>query len=339
MAVENVIGILGAGRIGRLHAENIVHFLPNVKIKYIVDTYLTPEIKSWANSIGVTNVNKDPNVIFNDTEIDSIFICSPTPTHCDFILKACDTKKNVFCEKPLDSDLSRIYKAMDAINKSRIKFLMGFMRRFDVNHKKIHDSIAAGSIGKPEIIKICSRDPGLPSFEYIASSGGLFFDMMIHDFDLARYFSLSEVEEVYAKGAVLVDSRMTNYGDVDTAIVTLQFKNGALGVIDDSRRTTYGYDQRMEVHGEKGCIQVSNIISSTVTLNNEKGVLYDKPVNFFLERYNNAFIEEEKTFFEVVNKDKPAPVTVVDGLQSILIAMAAKKSFIENRPVKISEIQ
>ncbi|MGI6176165.1 MAG: inositol 2-dehydrogenase [Christensenellales bacterium] len=338
MSNQNVVGILGAGRIARVHADALVKFQPGVRIKHIIDPYLTEEAAAWAKSIGVEHVSKESEDLFTDPEVDSVFICSPTPTHCDFIMRACEVKKNIYCEKPLAADIPSIHKAIAAIEKSGVKFLMGFMRRFDDNQMKLRAAIENGTIGDPQIIKLCSRDPEPPPYAYIETSGGLYFDSMIHDFDLARYYSDSEVEEVYALGVSLVDPKIGELGDVDTAIVSLKFASGAIGVIDLSRKSNSGYEQRTEVHGSKGCVSMGNVPESTIQITNDSGVLSDKPVYFFLERYEKAFVTAQAAFFATVNEGKPAPVTAFDGLQAVRLAKAAQKSKDEARPVLLSEI-
>ncbi len=335
---RNVVAIFGAGRIARVHAEALVRYQPSVRIKYIIDPYLSAEAEQWAKSIGVEHTGKDADVVFQDAEVDCLFICSPTPTHCEYIMRACETGKNIYCEKPLDSDIQKIYKAIDAIKESGVKFLMGFMRRFDVNQQKLQATVVSGAVGDPQIIKLCSRDPALPPYEYIRTSGGIYFDSMIHDFDLARFFSGSEVTEVYACGNALVDKKVKDLGDIDTALAVLKFASGAVGLIDLSRQSNCGYDQRTEVHASKGFVQVSNVPETTVSVHNEEGVHYDKPVYFFLERYANAFVNAQKTFFEMVNEGREAPVTAYDGLQAVRIARAAQLSLEQDRPVKLDEI-
>lgn len=335
---NNVVAVFGAGRIARVHVEALTRYQPSVRIKYMIDPYLTEEAEAWAKSAGVVNVSKDADVVFNDSEVDCVFICSPTPTHCEYIMRACAAGKNIYCEKPLDSDIQKIYLAIEAIKTSGVKFLMGFMRRFDTNQQKLQSVVASGDIGTPQIIKLCSRDPALPPYGYIETSGGIYFDSMIHDFDLARFFSGSEVTEVYACGNALVDPKVAELGDIDTALAVLKFESGAVGLIDLSRQSNCGYDQRTEVHASKGYVQVANVPETTVSVHNEDGVHYDKPVYFFLERYSNAFINAQKTFFEMVNEGKDAPVTAYDGLQAVRIARAAKLSLEENRPVKLEEV-
>lgn len=333
-----VVGILGAGRIGKLHATNIAG-MPDVRIKVIADPFANEEMVKWAEGIGVKNITKDTDEVFNDPEINAVVICSSTDTHADFISKAAEAGKNIFCEKPIDLNVNKIKKALETVEKANVKLQVGFVRRFDHNHKKVHDLVKLGKVGEPHIVKISSRDPERPPMEYVKVSGGIFVDMMIHDFDMARYLSGSDVEEVYAAGSVLIDPKFAEYGDVDTAMVVLKFKNGALGFIDNSRETNYGYDQRTEVFGSKGCAAVSNDTPNTAVLTTADGVFSDKPVWFFLERYNDAFIAEMRAFFDAIINDTETPVTGIDGLRPVQIAIAAEKSLKEGRPVKISEIE
>lgn len=333
-----VVGILGAGRIGKLHATNIAG-MQDAKIKVIADPFANDEMVKWAVGIGVKNVTKNPEEVFSDAEINTVIICSSTDTHADFIIKAAEAGKNIFCEKPIDLDIAKIKKALAAVEKAGVKLQVGFVRRFDHNHKKVRDLVVEGKVGEPHIVKISSRDPQRPPMEYVKVSGGIFIDMMIHDFDMARYLSGSDVEEVYAVGSVLIDNKFAEYGDVDTAMVILKFTNGALGFIDNSRETLYGYDQRTEVFGSKGCAAVTNDTPNTATLTTSDGVFSEKPVWFFLERYNDAFIAEMRAFFDAIINDTETPVTGFDGLRPVQIAMAAGKSLKEGRPVKISEME
>jgi myo-inositol 2-dehydrogenase/D-chiro-inositol 1-dehydrogenase len=230
MARKIKIGIIGAGRIGKLHAENISNNLKNVEIKAIADIF-ADKIRDWANSIGVKNVYKEPKDIFSDPEIEAVLICSSTNTHAQFTIEAANAGKHVFCEKPIDFDVDKIKDALEAVKKAGVKFQIGFNRRFDHNFKAVRDIVQSGKIGDPHIIKVTSRDPAPPPIEYVKVSGGIFLDMTIHDFDMVRYLSGSDVEEVYTNAAVLVDPAIGEAGDVDTAIISLKFKNGAIGVI------------------------------------------------------------------------------------------------------------
>ena len=231
-----------------------------------------------------------------------------------------------------------IEDALAAVDKAGVKLQVGFVRRFDHNHKKVRDTVASGILGDPAIVKVTSRDPEAPPMSYVKVSGGIFLDMMIHDFDMVRYLSGSEVTEVSTFGTIKVDEEFAKYDDVDTAIVMLKFENGAIGVIDNSREAPYGYDQRTEVHCRKGCVQVANDLGDTAMISTADGVTCTKPTWFFLERYNDAFIAETKDFVDAVLNDKDVPVTGIDGLMPVKIAIAAKRSLDENRPVKISEI-
>lgn len=331
------VGVLGAGRIGKLHATNIAG-MQDAEIVVVADPFANEDTVKWAKGIGITNVIKDSDEVFNNPEIDAVIICSSTDTHTDFIIKAANAGKHIFCEKPIGLNIAEIKKALEAVDKAGVKLQVGFVRRFDHNHKRVRDLVVEGKVGTPHIVKISSRDPQRPPMEYVKVSGGIFADMMIHDFDMARYLAGSEVVEVYANGSVLVDPKFAEYGDVDTAMVMLKFENGALGVIDNSRETLYGYDQRTEVFGSKGCAAVTNDTPNTATLTTADGVFSDKPVWFFLERYNNAFIVEIRDFFNAIINNTEVPVNGIDGLRPVQIAYAAAKSLKEGRPVRISEI-
>jgi myo-inositol 2-dehydrogenase/D-chiro-inositol 1-dehydrogenase len=338
MSRQIKLGIIGAGRIGKLHAENIAYFMPQAKLKAIADVNLTPAIEEWVKGLGVPKVLRDPAALLADKDIEAVLICSSTDTHADLVVKAAQAGKHVFCEKPVDLTAAKVRAALEAVRKAGVKMQVGFNRRFDHNFRRIHDLVESGEVGEPQIIKITSRDPAPPSPAYVAVSGGLFLDMTIHDFDMARFQAGSEVVEVYAAGAVLVDPAIGKACDIDTAIMTLRFANGALGVIDNSRKAAYGYDQRVEVFGSKGAAAAGNDAPSTVMLSSESGVTGDKPLYFFLERYKEAFIAEMRAFLDAVASGRPCPVTGEDGLQDLLVGLAAKKSLAEGRPVKISEI-
>lgn len=332
------VGIIGAGRIGKVHAESITKYVPNAEVKAIADPFMTEETKAWAKSMGIKDVYTDHKKILEDSEIEAVLVCSSTDTHSTMSIEAAEAGKHIFCEKPIDHNLERIYQVLDVVEKAGVKFQVGFNRRFDHNFKAVKEAVRNGKVGDPHIIKITSRDPEAPPVEYVKVSGGIFLDMTIHDFDMVRYLSGSEVEEVYAAGNVLVDPAIGEAGDVDTAIVTLKFANGALGVIDNSRRAAYGYDQRAEVFGSKGSVAVSNDKNSTAVISTADGVGTEKPLYFFLERYMQSFADEIKEFIDAIVNDTEVPVTGVDGLKPVLIGLAAKKSLEEGRPVKISEI-
>ena len=332
------IGLLGAGRIGKLHGTNLQNAVNDAEVVIVADPFMNEEMEAWAKSIGIPKCTKNADEVFADPDVDAVFICSSTNTHADFIIKAAETGKDIFCEKPIHTEIDGILEALDAVENASVKLQVGFVRRFDRNHKAVHDVAASGDLGKVYVVKVTSRDPEGPPMSYVKVSGGIFNDMMIHDFDMVRYLSGSEVTEVSAIGAVLTNPEYADYDDVDTAIVTLKFENGAIGVIDNCRTAPYGYDQRVEVHCEKGCVQDRNDLENEAFISRGDGVFSAKPTWFFLERYNDAFIEEEKAFIDCIINNKPTPVNGNDGLQPVRIALAAKISLDEGRPVGMYEI-
>ncbi|MBQ9060606.1 MAG: inositol 2-dehydrogenase [Firmicutes bacterium] len=333
------IGLIGAGRIGKLHGENLAFAVPQADLAAVADPLMNDEIRAWAMELGISDCYDNADEIINDPDIDAVFICSSTNTHADLIMQAAAAGKHIFCEKPIDTDLTKIQAALDAVEKAGVKLQVGFVRRFDHNHKAVRDTVASGALGAPHIVKVTSRDPDHQPMEYIAISGGIFMDMTIHDFDMVRYLAGSEVTEVSAYGAALSGAGYDEYDDIDTAIVMLKFENGALGVIDNSRAAHYGYDQRTEVHCDQGCVQVTNDLNNTAMISSAEGVAVAKPTWFFLERYNDAFIAEARAFAQAVAEDAPVPVTGFDGLQPVKIALAANLALKENRPVKLSEVE
>jgi myo-inositol 2-dehydrogenase/D-chiro-inositol 1-dehydrogenase len=331
------LGLIGAGRIGKLHAEVLTYHIPEAEIKTVADIYID-DVKAWANQLRILNLTTDYSDILNDAEIEAVLICSSTDTHAQLIVEAAKAGKHIFCEKPIDFNIEKIKQALNSVKAAGVKLQIGFNRRFDHNFKKVREVVESGKIGDIHIVKITSRDPAPPPIEYLKVSGGIFLDMAIHDFDMARYLSISEVEEVYAQGAVLIDPEIGKLGDIDTAITTLTFKNGALGVIDNSRQAVYGHDQRVEVFGSKGYVEVKNDFPNSATLSTAEGVVGEKPHYFFLERYKMSYVEELKAFVDAVVNDKETPVTGNDGLQPVLIGVAALKSLTEKKPVKIEEV-
>lgn len=328
------IGIIGAGRIGRMHAENIIHY-SNVKLKTISDVY-TDYVKDWATEIGIDKVVSNYEDVINDGEIDAVFVCSPTSTHAEIVKAAAKSGKHVFCEKPISFSIEETTEVLRVVEENKVRLQVGFNRRFDRNFSKIQKSVKQGLIGDPHIIKITSRDPEPPPVEYIENSGGLFFDMAIHDFDMARYLANSEVVEVFASGANLIEPYIRTSGDIDTAITTLKFANGALGVIDNSRQAVYGYDQRVEVFGEKGKLICENDRPTSVELSTNQTVYKDKLKNFFMERYADAYHLETRSFIKAILENTPLVCDGNDGFQAELIARAAKQSFEEGIPVKLN---
>lgn len=331
------IGILGLGRIGRLHARNL-KALPEFSLEAGVDICLTPEQEQLAQEIGIPVVGTDPELIFANPEIEAVAILSTTETHSDFIIRAARAGKAIFCEKPIDHNVDRILEALRVVKETGAVLQVGFSHRFDKHHARVGALVAEGKVGDVNFVRIISRDPAPPSYEYIASSGGIFVDMMIHDFDMARFLSGSEVVEVSAVGAVLCDEMFARANDVDTAVVMLRFANGALGVIDNSRRSGFGHDQRVEVMGSNGCLMDQNVSDTNVLYLNEQGITAEPVQYFFLERYNGAFLEEMRQFAQVVRGERTPSVTGFDGLQAVLIAEAAARSWRSGKFEKVEQI-
>ncbi|WP_298021393.1 inositol 2-dehydrogenase [uncultured Dysosmobacter sp.] len=333
------VGIIGAGRIGRVHIQGILSGVPNAHIRGIAAPHITDEIKTLARSAGTEILTQDFRVLLRDSRIDAVLICSPTSTHADISVEALQAGKHVFCEKPVDLGLVKIQTVIDAAAVSGVKYQVGFNRRFDHNYQALHRAVSSGQVGQVQMVKICSRDSEPPTPKFIPSSGGLFLDMTVHDLDMVRFLSGSEVEEVYAAGSVLVDEAIGRAGDVDTAAVMLRLESGALALIDNSRRAVYGYDQRAEVFGSLGCVSIDNDTPSTAVLSTAGGVISEKPHWFFLERYLPAFQEEVRQFIDAVANDYPVPVGAEDARKATLLAMACTRSARERRPVRMDEFQ
>ncbi len=331
------IGLIGTGRIGKLHAEHIATRIPNACLKALTDVD-RKSAETCAAALPGTQVLDSAQAIFAQDDINAVVICSSTDTHAQFIEEAAAAGKHIFCEKPIDHDLGKIDRALQAVEKAGVKLQIGFNRRFDPNFLEVHRHVEAGDIGEPHIIRISSRDPAPPPVEYIKVSGGLFLDMTIHDFDMARYMAGSEVVSVYAAGGVMVDPKIGEAGDIDTAVITLQFENGAIATIDNSRQAIYGYDQRVEVFGSEGMVAADNNTPSRTHLSNRDGVHAPLPLNFFMDRYIDSYIIEVEAFVDAVLKNENPPVQGIDGRIPVVIGMAAQKSLEEKRPVELREI-
>jgi myo-inositol 2-dehydrogenase/D-chiro-inositol 1-dehydrogenase len=276
--------------------------------------------------------------MLDDPEIDAILIGSPSVEHAPQLIECAEAGKHIFCEKPIALDPEIIRNALAEVDKSGVKLQVGFNRRFDPNFSAVQQQVSSGALGEPHIIRITSRDPAPPPADYVAGSGGMFLDMTIHDFDMARFLSGSEVTEVHAYGAVLVDPEIGKAGDIDTAVISLKFANGALGIIENSRKAVYGYDQRVEVFGSKGTALADNNTPTSMVIFNESGTIRDKPLYFFLERYEKAFVAEMKAFVDAVREKTTTPVSGNDGLATVLIALAAKQSLKSGKPEKVDSI-
>ncbi len=330
------VAVAGLGRIGKIHLKNLSRNFPEINVAAVMD--IADEFKSVSDEFGVPVYVQNFDELLATPELDAVVVCSPTDTHADYVVKAAKAGKQIFCEKPLDLSLERVLEVLKVVEDCGVKLMLGFNRRFDPEFRKIKELILNGSVGDVQIIKITSRDPGPPPVSYIRVSGGMFLDMTIHDFDMARYISGKQVKEVFAKGAVMVDPEIGKAGDIDTAVITLTFEDGTLAVIDNCRKAVYGYDQRLEVFGSKGMALAENNFPNNHKLYTESGISGDLPLHFFLERYDASYNREIREFVDaLVNGDK-MPVDGNDGLMSIAIGLAAKKSVLESRPVKINEI-
>lgn len=331
------LALIGAGRIGKVHAKAAMSNIPNASIISVADYHLDAA-KDLAIQYNIQHYTDNHLEAINHKNVHAVIVASSTDTHAPFIIDAARTNKHIFCEKPIAAELNKIDEALVAVDDAGVKLQIGFNRRFDPSFQRIKQAIDTDEIGTPHLLHIISRDPSPPPIEYIKVSGGIFFDMTIHDFDMAR-FLFGEVEEIYVAGGVMVDPAIGEAGDIDTAMITLKFANGAIGTIDNSRQAVYGYDQRVEVFGSKGSANNANLYPNTVTLNTANTVYRASlPLHFFLERYMQSYENELRAFIDAIINDTAVPVTGDDGRVPVVMAMAAKKSYEENRPVKLSEI-
>jgi myo-inositol 2-dehydrogenase/D-chiro-inositol 1-dehydrogenase len=330
------VAVAGLGRIGKIHLKNLCRNFPEIKVVAVMDVF--DESKAIADEYNIPVFVKDFDELLAVPGVDAVVICSPTDTHAGYVVKAAKARKQIFCEKPLDLSLDRVKEVLAIVEECGVKLMLGFNRRFDPEFKKIRQLVVNDAVGDVQIVKITSRDPGPPPVSYVKVSGGMFLDMTIHDFDMARYISGKQVKEVFAKGAVMVDPEIGKAGDIDTAIITLTFEDHSMAVIDNCRKAVYGYDQRLEVFGSKGMAQAENNFPNNHKLYTESGVSGDLPLHFFLERYNASYNQEIREFIDALLSGGKMPVDGTDGLLSIAIGLAAKKSVAEARPVLISEI-
>ncbi len=330
-------GVVGVGRIGKIHIENLANRIPGAEVVAVSDV-APAELQAVATRLGIARTFADYRDLLNLPEVDAVVICSPTNLHYQMIVDAAARGKQIFCEKPIDLSIEKVVAANEEVARRGVRMMVGFNRRFDPTYQKDRETIAGGLLGRPHVLRITSRDPGPPPEPYIRASGGIFLDMTIHDFDMARYLMGSEVTEVYTRAAVLVDPMIGRAGDWDTAVVTLTFENGAFAAIDNSRKAVYGYDQRVEMFGSEGMVTVTNNTPDTHILCDRVGIHTALPLNFFLERYTESYLREMRAFVDAVVNQTPVPVGGEDGLKAMVIALAAAKSARENRPVKLSEI-
>ncbi len=327
-------GLLGAGRIGKVHAKAVMGDA-NAKLVAVTDA-MAPAAKAIADQYGCEV--RSMEAILAATDIDAVVICTPTDTHADLIEAFVKAGKAVFCEKPIDLSLARVKSCLEVVRAHKGTLMVGFNRRFDPHFQAVRAEIDKGTIGAVEMVVITSRDPGAPPVEYIARSGGIFRDMTIHDFDMARFLLGEEVAEVSAMAAVLVDQAIGKAGDFDSVQVMLKTASGKQAVISNSRRATYGYDQRIEVHGSKGAVSAEN--QRPVSIEVATGAGYTRPPlhDFFMTRYTEAYAAEIASFIAALSSGKPAAPSGEDGLIALALAEAALKSVATGRTVKMTEI-
>ena len=332
MSMKNLL-LLGAGRIGQVHAKNVVA-RKDARLYGVVDVH-GPAAAALAEATGA-RVFDHADAALADPAVDAVMICTSTDTHVEMILKAARARKPIFCEKPVDLDIAKVNTCLAEVKQHGVPLLMGFNRRFDPSFRALRERLKAGELGEVESVKITSRDPQPPPPAYVKVSGGLFRDMMIHDLDMARYLLPEEPSQVFATGSVLVDKAIGEAGDVDTAMVILRTRSGRLAHIDNSRRAAYGYDQRVEAFGQKGMLQAHTPTPTAVVATTGTGQQSDKPFHFFLERYASAYQAELDHFLEVL-AGKAAPlVSGEDGRKALVLADAANESLRTGKLVEVS---
>ena len=330
------IGIVGMGRIGKIHLSNITRFIPQAEV--VAVAHANAEAQVYAKQFGVTQFYDEIEGLLENSEIDTIIIASPTAFHASHIKLCIEAKKAIFCEKPMDLSLSVVQEVVSLVESSKVHFMIAFNRRFDPSFLKVKEKITNDTIGTPHLINITSRDPGPPPLEYIKTSGGLFLDMAIHDFDMACHLMDDEVESVYASATVFGAAAIEELGDIDTAITTLTFKKGRMDCINNSRNSSYGYDQRVEVFGSKGMTGANNKTLDKHYSADESGFHTPVLLDFFLERYADSYRIELIAFIESFIQQTSSPISASEGLKSMLISLAAKKSIQEKRVVTLTEM-
>src|SRR5215216_1153904 len=330
------MGVIGVGRIGRMHAALLAREVPGAAVSAVYDAR-EDAARDMGDELGVATA-ADVDELLAADDVDAVAICTSTNTHADLIVAAAQAGKAIFCEKPVSLDLAEVDRALAAVEAAGVPFQIGFNRRFDPAHQAVHDAVGAGDVGEPQIVRISSRDPAPPPLSYVKVSGGIFLDMTIHDFDMARYLARSEVLEVFARGAVNVDSGFADAGDVDTALVTLVHENGCLTAIDNSRQAVYGFDQRVEVFGAAGMASSENPLAHTGVVRTSAGTRAPALPYFFLERYIPSYLHEWDAFVAAVEGGETPPVTSADARAPLVIGLAAWRSLREGRPIELAEI-
>ena len=328
------LGLIGAGRIGRVHAANLQRRIPHARVILVADP-VEEAARAAADDFGIKFAVAEYQTVLQSPAVDAVVICSATHTHAPITIAAAAAGKHIFCEKPLDFNLAVIDEVLAAVKQAGVQLQLGFNRRFDANFVRVRQAVTSGEIGVPHLMHIISRDPAPPPPAYIAVSGGMFLDMTIHDFDMARFLLGEEVTEVYVAAGVLVDPAIGAQGDVDSALTTLKFASGAMGVIDNSRRAVYGYDQRVEILGSGGAVSTENLYPNSATIRTAESVRRDLPLNFFMQRYTESYVTEMQAFVDAVRNGTPVPVTGEDARAATALALAAQQSANENRPIAL----
>ena len=330
------LALLGMGRMGKTHYRNISQYCAGAAITVVADPMYQPADGEFSNGIRFL---RDLEAAIADPEVDAVVIATPTGTHADMVEKAIAHGKSIFCEKPLDLSLQKTAAIETLAKRAGIKLMLGFNRRFDPDFLQARRAVREGRIGNVQIVKITNRDPGLPPIDFLKTSGGLFMDFSIHDFDMARYITGKNVVEVYARGAALIDPAVaTEAGDIDTALITLTFEDGTWALIDNSRQAVFGYDQRLEIFGDRGMIQVDNNLYHRNVISDSSGIHHALPYNSFPERYARSYVNEIEAFVQSVLENREPPATAADSLQATLVAEAAGRSMREGRVVREGEI-
>jgi myo-inositol 2-dehydrogenase/D-chiro-inositol 1-dehydrogenase len=329
------VGVIGVGRIGRMHAELLAHRVAGAAVDAVYDPH-EPAARDVAGELGLHIAASVEEILEGDA--DAVAICSSADTHAELLVAAAQAGKAVFCEKPVSLELEEVDRALAAVKDAGVPFQIGFNRRFDPAHASVREAVASGAIGEPHLVRISSRDPAPPPLSYVKTSGGLFLDMMIHDFDMARYVTGSEVVEVFARGAVRIEASFREAGDVDTAMVTLVHEDGCLTAIDNSRRAAYGYDQRVEVFGSEGMAASTNPLAHTGVVSTAGGVRHPPHPYFFLQRYLPSYEREWEAFVGAVQAGTPPPVSCEDARAPLVIGLAAWESLRSGRPVRVEEM-
>jgi len=330
------LGVFGTGRIGRMHADLIARRVPGATLAAVYDVN-AEAATTVAGSLGVPAAH-DAHELIVSPDVDAVAICTSTETHVELIEAAAAAGKAIFCENPIAEDLAQVDRALAAVDKAGVLFMVGFNRRFDPAHRSVHDAVASGAVGEVHVLRITSRDPEPPPAAYVRTSGGIFRDMTIHDFDMARYVTGSDVVEVTARGAVRIDPMFADAGDVDTAVVVLTHESGALTVIDNSRRAVYGFDQRVEAFGSAGVAASANAPAHTGLVRTAAGLSGPPLAYFFLERYLQSYIDEWAAFVAAARNGRASPVPGADGRAALVAALAADRSLYERRAVAVAEV-